>query len=267
MSSIHRDRWGLIVQADGDGGDTAQRTGFYYFARFLLEGSHFELRQEFFPQLRQLLPLPGVLVRHPDQSKWWSDPKKLSRDQWDVVICAAAALGEHEIVERMYARHRSQFFIYQNGDLPTLQTFSVYGRALRWSLWRYTLLISDMGLLLNSLAIWISARKNPNDTDDLNHIARLAQAWHCRSTLVSWAARKLYARLRPHSAGSSLAKRNEVLRSSKFIAMHGVREAYEFPRLENHRVMGVLTWYFGRWNGGNPEIAETWRPIVWKLFS
>jgi hypothetical protein len=49
--------------------------------------------------------------------------------------------------------------------------------------------------------------------------------------------------------------------------MHGVRQPSEFPPLESSRIQGVLSWYCGSWNHGNPPIAEAWRPIILEIFS
>src|SRR5262245_54332899 len=73
IPKFHRDANGLIVQADGDGGDTAQREGFVWFGLYirrkklgLSDPTYIDLKLTF-PDTIQLLEVnkSGLFRRHP----------------------------------------------------------------------------------------------------------------------------------------------------------------------------------------------------------
>lgn len=236
---MHLDEYGLIVQADGDGGDTAQRMGMYGFA-LALTGEVPSNNFSFSRALRSLEIEPGVCVRHPFQTDFRSDPKHFSRDQQDPLIIAAGAWENRSFVKRMFVSQIKRLFTYQNKDIGGPATAGIYIRALNaWYLWPL-LLLCDLQLLFNAFAIWYRSRNNPDYVDDNNHIMRLAQAQYDLPTPVSFAARKLYRRIRPINFGC--------------VMIH--------PGEYHHPVYGALWWYHRADNGGNPEIAELYRPII-----
>lgn len=256
---MHRDQYGLIVQADGDGGDTCQRTGMYWFGRFLLDGKALEqTAREFLAEAAQLEISPGVLVRHPHQQNFVpgetfrSDPKRTSRDQQDPLVVALGALEpDRAMLTRIFRAHAKRFFKYQNADIANPSTFGIYIRAFRkWWLWPL-LLVTDLGFLFGSLAVW--TQTNPDDVDDLNNVVRLSQAWAVMPTPVSWLARRLYAKWRPKTYGSYVGEYQER------------GQTYKYPGESNH-IQGSLVWYFRPQALGNPEIAETYRPVVARIF-
>lgn len=261
---MHRDKWGLIVQADGDGGDTAQRTGMYYFGRWMHEANHLEglvhpqLAEEFATDTRKLEDpdKPGFFWRHPNKDQWWSRTEDFSRDQQDALVIALGAFKEMGPLRRLYRERRKRFFRYQNKDVPTLQAFGVWIRAFQEELLYPVLWLTDLGLLINAVFIWASARKNPDDTDDINHIMRLAQAYYFMPTPVSWLARKLYGWLRPHNLGSSPQMRE------KWVQWRGDVAFEDLPEYEGDPIMGSIVWYFRAQNYGNPEIGELYRDFV-----
>jgi len=263
---MHRDSLGLIVQADGDGGDTCQRTGMYWFGRFVNDGKWLEsTSRQFMAEATKLEVGPGILVRHPEQPDFRSDPQSTSRDQQDPLVVALGVLEplspvgkQKQLLNRIFRAHKDRFFKYQNKDIANPQTFGLYIRAFK-AKWAYPFLfLTDLGLLFNAFVA--PTQRNPDDTDDLNHIVRLTQAAIIMPTPVSWLARRLYARWRPPNCGSSIVARHE------WIGRTGVDPSV-LPPLESNHVMGALTWYFRAQNNGNPEIAETYRPIIAKLFS
>lgn len=265
---MHRDEYGLIVQADGDGGDTCQRTGMYWFGRFLNDGKWLESTAwAFMAEAVKLEVEPGILVRHPHQQNFRppetfrSDPRTTSRDQQDPLVVALGALeptnfgGKKSLLTRIFKKHMSRWYMafkYQNADIANPSTWSVYIRAFN-AKWAYPFLfLADLGFLFGSLIVW--TQRNPDDTDDLNNIVRLTQAAIVMPTPVSWLARRLYARWRPKTYGSYVGE----------YQFNG--QIYKYPGESNH-VMGALVWYFRPQNFGNPEIAETYRPIIARYFS
>lgn len=235
---MHRDQYGLIVQADGDGGDTAQREGMVAFVYSLI-GSEFTAAWEF-RQALQLEISPGVCVRHPFQPDFRSDPKQFSRDQQDPLIVAAGACSQTPFIKRMLWAQVKRLGKYQNADYLTPQSIGCYIRALSaWYLWPL-LLFTDLGLLFQALHIYFACRNDPNNSDDNNHVIRTLQAQYTLPTPVSYVARKLYKALRPTNYG------NTVLG-------------------EKSHIQGALNWYHSAQFGGNPEIAELYRPLVEKF--
>jgi hypothetical protein len=243
---MFRDKYGLIVQADGDGGDTCQRQGMHTFTSILIGRSPLPVLEDFLNAIAQLEVAPGVIVRHPHQEGFRSDPSHTSRDQTDALVIAAGALSHSPTVRNFFKRiffaHLKRLFFYQNKDLPLLNSFSVWIRASRAWIFYPLLFITDFGLLVNALFIWIGTRKNADDVDDINHILRLLQAYETMSTPVSWLARKVYAKTRPASFGT--------LRLG-----------------EANHVMGSVAWYFRTEAGGNVEMSEDLRPIILQLFT
>lgn len=281
---MRRDNWGLIVQLDGDGGDTCQRTGMYWFGRYLAEGKALESTARMFMSDATKLEQPvgsGLLVRHPFQrdfrppsrspdlpvETYRSDPNELSRDNFDALVIALGALepkpkdplgneiNKKPFLDRVFRAHRGRFYFYQNKDLAQLQTFSMYDRAYeRGYMWLRTC-ACDIGLLFSSLSIVVSTINKPDDSDDINHFVRLCQAVDRQSTPVSWLARILYAWFRPKTYGSYVGEHRD--RDGKI---------YKYPG-ESNNVMGMLMWYFRPGNYGNIEIAEVYRPFVAQYFS
>lgn len=245
---MYRDEYGLIVQANGDGGDTAQRTGFYWLLVELNNPHSLMTLIDFRSEVGQLEVAPGILVRHPYQKEvlndsgevetFRADPNHFSRDQQDVCVMACGFL-HRALLKRIFKEQLKRYGRYQNKDVPQLQTPGIFIRAFNaWYLYPL-LLVTDFGLLFSSISTVVSTMGKPEDVDDLNHIARLLQATYILPTPVSWVARKLYAWLRPKSNGSAT---------------------------EPNRVMASLVHYFRKEAGGNPEIAEQARPLVLKHF-
>lgn len=86
------DRWGLI-QAAGDGGDTCANEGTYWFCQGL--GIEVEDREITFSEMLSWIERPaGQFVRHPDTSRWYSEPDRLSSDQARSMLAACAVQGE-----------------------------------------------------------------------------------------------------------------------------------------------------------------------------
>ncbi|HSK76315.1 MAG TPA: hypothetical protein VLQ45_07625, partial [Thermoanaerobaculia bacterium] len=106
---IHFDRQGLIVHMDGDeidGGDTAQREGWYWLGVWLrsnipgLEPWPYERKLSFDQVLDLLEPQQdGVFVRHPADPEW-NDPHDrkngTSRDQLEPLVAAMGVWPGHE---------------------------------------------------------------------------------------------------------------------------------------------------------------------------
>jgi hypothetical protein len=264
---MHRDKHGLIVQADGDGGDTCQRVGMYYYGRYLTEGRPRHLRDEFMAEAAQLeVPRQsGIIVRHPYQKDYRppgrppelptetfrSDPASVSRDQTDPLIIALGAFGEIEYLRRLWKEFVGRGFRYQNGDVPLLQSWSGWIRAFGlWYLYPF-LWFFDLGLIGSSVVKCMD--DDPDHSDDNNHMIRMFQSTDTLATPMSWFARRYWARNRPRTYGSYVGEYHQ----------DGV--TYKYPGESNY-VMGAFVWYHRPQNKGNPEIAEVYRDQIARLF-
>jgi len=121
----HRDKHGLIVQTNNNGGDTANRTGLFRFAQALL---NFETKTSFMYEISLLEIEPGIYIRHPDRSfDWehpdvrdfaqWNNPDVFSRDQWVNMCIALGAWGLKIHLKDLWKAHKKRWFLQQNKDL------------------------------------------------------------------------------------------------------------------------------------------------------
>lgn len=222
---------GLIVQQDGDGGDTAAREGEW----FTLTGP--SIKAPFFSDAcRYLMLESGLWIRHPK----YPLTSDFSRDQDDPMIIACGEQGGQYQLWIHFRRHIKRAFVYQNGDAPMLTTPCLYIRAFRWW-WCYPiLLILDIAFMFCFVENYFI--KSGDDVDDNNCILRFIQALRHYPTPWSYFGRRLYATTRPLNNGNvQLGEKNPV--------------------------MGAIAWYHREASGGNPDITEAYRPIVLEYFS
>ena len=241
------DQHGLIVQKDGDGGDTAQREGF--LACSDAENSWFPGKCEYSEAVDLLEVKPGIWVRHPDQ---WNDPKDFSRDQQTPHVWAMAKHGLKAPLRRMFWAHLKRFGKYQNWDFMSPEHLGLYIRAFVWiypwivipgSLALYSLLLfGDIFNLINTLVRIYKGRKDPDDVgDDLNHLV-IIRASQSFPTPISWISRVIYFKYRPGYTWTEVdGKQIATLDPT------GCGPQYALNR------------YFRAEAGGNPELALCWR--------
>ena len=119
---MYVDSYALIVQRDGDGGDTLQREGMYAFGKWLRynqAGNTVVIADE--PARRdpaavmdKLEVKPGIFVRHPDPNKWYSNPATTSRDQLVPVFAYCAAYEDYPRLWRLFKAAVKRGFFAQN---------------------------------------------------------------------------------------------------------------------------------------------------------
>jgi hypothetical protein len=233
------DKNNLIVQSDGDGGDTAQRTGTYYFGlivrkRLNISNSEFAFKSYFSSCLDLLEKSPGEYVRHPDQ---WNDTKDFSRDQQTPLVVAMGEFkNERERLKRLFRRHSERFFKYQNADFASPEHIGFYIRAFRyWPLYPF-LFGSDFFMLFNSFILIFKGKDPDNVGDDINHTLAILQARISMPTPVSFIARLVYKFLRPKNNGN-------------------------LKLGESSPIQGAWSWYF-RPESGASSFHELYRPII-----
>lgn len=108
-----QDQYGCIVQADGDGGDSPQRSSAVYGMRAILgeDTSDWQkVAQNYEPNL------DGIFRRHPVR---WNDPADFSRDQMCMVIFACALLQDKARASRIRQAFAQRLWLNQNKDLPS----------------------------------------------------------------------------------------------------------------------------------------------------
>lgn len=183
--AMNLDSNGLIVQLDGDQGDTAGREGDYWF--FVGLNKYYSSRN-FKDVLFMLQVNPGEFVRNPIH---YNDPNDFSRDQTVPLILAMGEMKEYNILKLVFWKQVRNFFRYQNGDIGLPGDFGYYIRAFRWG-WLYpVLLVSDFQLLVNSV-IRVIKGSDTDTSDDINHTLGLLQAQNIYATPVSLVARLVY---------------------------------------------------------------------------
>lgn len=268
------DPYALIVQQDGDGGDTLQREGMYAFGKWMRydqanntviitePDDHGAPEQN----MEKLEVAPGVYVRHPDPTRWYSNPDTTSRDQMIPVVAYCAAFQDYQRLWRLFKATAMRGFFAQNllriGDDPQapkipdtwLGHLGLFIRAGGW--WTaplYPLLfvtdtIDLAGTILAVIPIHYEERtgilrlSEPRDVDDNNTIISHLMALRFKPTPISWLNRQVYALTRPVNYGNLILG-------------------------EANPVMGALAWYHRPSAGGNPEIAELYRPLIEEYFS
>ncbi|MGE0528435.1 MAG: hypothetical protein AB7P49_15300, partial [Bdellovibrionales bacterium] len=267
------DAYAVIVQQDGDGGDTLHREGMYAFGKWLRYTSETNtLLVEEIPQRRDPASIldkfevrPGTYVRHPDPTSWVSNPETTSRDQLIPVIAYCAAYADYPRLWRLFKAVAKRGFFAQNfikngpgktqRKIPDtmLGHLGLFIRAGGW--WTAplypVLLITDSLRLVNTLMNLIPLHKkdgeatfrwkNMGDVDDNNTIISHLVAARFKPTPISWLDRQIYALTRPINYGNTILG-------------------------ETNPVMGALAWYHRPEAGGNPELAELYRPLVEEHF-
>lgn len=201
-----RDMFGLITQNDFDGGDTSNREGIFYTLLALHKTRTFDdkgrLKSKGFERdLARLTTPEGTFVRHPDQTKWYSNPKCFSRDQHAALLLASASLKRKDLLWKVAKPIFKRFGFHQNTeemgvgskkvfpDIITPGEISVFFRGM-FGKWAYPfLVIIDSILLLDN----IFRKQNLWDADNLI-AARLMFELNNTPTFITKLNAKIYRR-------------------------------------------------------------------------
>jgi hypothetical protein len=285
IPAFHRDKYGLIVQGDGDGGDTAQREGFVWFGLFLRrtklgleDPSYVDLKLSFQDTISLLeINRSGEFRRHPDPSQGGgrhSDPKNFSRDQQIPIVAALGVWRLREPLERLWEATLRRGRVCQNGDAVGADHYNLFQRS-RGAQFE----VDPLGeLQLLGMSGSLMARGPDDVSDDLNHIVALSVSTLVNPTKTARKAIQAYLGNgkgdlpgRPHTCGSYLQRYYDKFGSEITdlgLQTTRIQEWIEQgpgavpPDLGCSPVFGALRWYFRPETGGNPGIAELYRPIV-----
>ena len=267
------DHHGLIVQTDGDGGDTAQREGWAWFGSRIREH---ELHNPWsvqrcitFGQAMSLLEIDqsGVFRRNPDK---YNQPQDFSRDQTIPIIAAMGIWEDTARLERFWDRTKARNFLTQNGEMLRPDGVNLFQRARGVK----PGVIGEIQLA-GGVATRLAQATDPNDVgDDLNLLVMLLMAklrFPTTNTGIAETSTEevigLYAN-RPLSYGSYLQSyRREFgvdLKASDVEVRKRMddRIPHWKPDKDCPPVLGALRWYFRTESKGNPELAELYAPII-----
>lgn len=298
LQPIFYDQDGLIVHKGLDGGDTAQREGWYWLGVWIRENKLNDRwpvqRKLTFPQVLQLLEPGGngVFYRHPKLSPWNNPYDKtygFSRDQMIPLVAAMGVWGYTEPLRRLWnalpqdviggTKHTfngewksvlGQKTVY-TGDIVGPSTINLFRRA--WN--EDPMPASDHNgpggekeLQINVDLRLKAAAKDRDDTgDDLNLIVMLLTSILRFPSSVSSSAGKHYSNDRSFSYGSYLGSYrqkygvdlNASAAQVKARMNDGIAGGW---KPDCPPALGAVRWYHRAETGANPMLAELYSPIV-----
>jgi hypothetical protein len=272
---IYFDKNGLLVQRDGDGGDTAQREGWAWFGNWLRTvelkmTSPVALPISFAATMALLEDpkRPGEFRRHPTQAGFKSDPDAFSRDQVIPLVAAMGVWGDQGRLRSSWAAKRPCHFVLTcvqgTQDVIGPDLVNLYRRA--WG--EAPDPNGDKALALGAAERLRQANQNPEDVgDDLNLIVQLLMAKVRAPSSDTELATTTYAKNRPVCAGCYLGHYRAA-----YPGDFGADEATMKARIRTGiasgwktdcpRVLGALRWYFRAESGGCSSLAELYEPMV-----
>jgi len=216
MSKFNFDKYGLIVQTNGDRGDTAARTGQYYVGLWIWKNIFNVDTLNLFPYsqpvdfknaLDKLEIEPGIYVRHPDGTEaqeYVADPKRFSRDQQTPLVIAMGLYGFTTRLKRLQEKQAARFLRkYQNADYPSPEHWNFYRRAFRENC---SFEMGDCFQLANSYLSCFNTYRNPDSVDINNHVLALIQSSVISPTWASKRAVKVLTESYPKNNGTERFK-------------------------------------------------------------
>lgn len=264
---------GLPVQQDGDANDQLQRcamivAGVYLdksdFARnvkvtgLVLPGRCVNALE------KELQPRPGIYNRYPG-----GDERNVSGDQLISALAAWIALRDFAqagwltlriLLRGGFAQNTRDMYGRTDWKLPDyifIRSLPLMCRV-HWALYPLAL-VFDVLLVLSALAVALPVwrddkgftKRTPDDVDQNVSVMTFAVCRAVMPTPFSMLASKLFSKLMPWNYG--------CMKPDTSMGLQNVYFENFYPP-----VYGALRWYHRAESGGNPEIAELWRPIVEK---
>lgn len=115
IENVYMDEWGLVgTRHPGgiDGGDSSHKMSHLAIGLYL---NNMEMDGA---ATLALMHRHG-LIRHPDKSKWYSDPRTFSRDQFSPRVMAGSLLGIRSAVRQYKAEHKKNWFLRAWNTIPS----------------------------------------------------------------------------------------------------------------------------------------------------
>lgn len=226
------------------------------------------------PKVTSFFFKDGEMVRHPDETKWYSDSGNFTRDQQTPLEMVLGYEGETEKLSTIYLKTFKRFGFYPNhkfnftnqekkwwrGELPDTLTPACFGRMVRsWAATKtgvtkalaYAFVFfNDIWLVANSLSqTLIYANQGFDYVDDNNHLLMLIHSRDVMPTPLSKLATILYFKLRPTN--------------------YGAHDPYVKLFSDDHlqSTYGALLWYWRTDSGDMIEMAYAYRPLIQWLYN
>ena len=170
------DKYGLIVQTDGDGGDSLNRHGLLGIIMSQYDEVSDTTKDWWHDSYLLYQRVTNEYVRHPKPNTFWSDPALTSRDQmipnW---IAWGLHAGENDRLLEWWTSHKKRLLFFQNNrttsgkwrprDITSPVHLASILRSLnkhKWLIW-----ILDWFLFISTLET-IKKCKDPNHSDIIN---------------------------------------------------------------------------------------------------
>lgn len=138
----------IIVQTDGDSGDSAQRTASFFALSGMAKIDPLTVNMysnlEYENSIKQHEVTPGIYRRSNDMNHWGHNPNNFSRDQWSIMQLAFAVNGDKKRLLESMSMLLSHRLFHQNThegtdgnkpktpDLAHPSHFSVFIRGMNW---------------------------------------------------------------------------------------------------------------------------------------
>lgn len=276
---IFFDQFGLIVQRDGDGGDTAQREGWVWFGNWIVENlvglpaAPLPIPIDYPDSIDLLEVRPGEFCRHPTQGGFKSNPDDFSRDQAIPLIAAMGIYEDYTRLTRLESAIRTCFgflkCVQGTQDVVDPPLANLLHRAQNRAPDRAADLIL-LGGVVNRLK---QANINPDDVgDDLNLIIYLLMAKLRQPTDASDRAAELYVKSRPQSSGCFISQYRKTFvddfdadePTMQARIASGVSQGWQ-P--DCSPIQGALNWYFRAESGGCSKLGFLYGPLLSDLLS
>jgi hypothetical protein len=190
---------GIIVQLDGDSGDSCQRTGTFLFLNWVLGNTSPTIAADMFFKLQSSR---GRFRRSSDPNHWGYRPSNLSRDQLSVMRLALSVY-KSRIFNVTYALQAKRLGLHQNflrgtddpdecwkmPDIMSPEEIALWIRHNNlWILWPLVFCIDLLSLL------FLVYRKNDNWDQDNMNAARMYYSVLIMPTPVAKLAMALYTK-------------------------------------------------------------------------
>ena len=281
-NQIYYDKFGLIVQRNCDGGDTAQREGWYWFgtwvrsSNFLNQPWPISRRLSFTEVMDQLeIGQTGTFRRHPGTA---NDPRDFSRDQTIPIVAAMGVRNDGARLQRFYHELRRRNWMAQNGRDAMWDPVNrnLVARARNEEPNGFT----DSGSLFAAVQtrILVAKSKGMDDVgDDLNLLVALLLATVRKPNAQTDKVREHFAKDLPDNYGMFLGSyrqeygtdwdgKTSQQEMQKRIDSGIKKGGANGWKPDCPRVLGALRWYFRAESGGCLGLAELYEPIVKKWF-
>lgn len=202
----YTDNFGMITTIDKDGGDSSFYMGHYHYLNQSPHGDVIETSVS-------LVSPTGIIRRHPDESKWYGDFDRASRDQSIPLLIMLFDCGFMVTAKKIFMAHLKRGLLFTtntrrngttiendkeeyspgrfrnyNRKLPDITGpifWSIYIRGFNFKLLYPLLMVFDLFLLINTITFNLSPRE-PNQ-----HLLLLHYSAQNMPTLVSYIATKL----------------------------------------------------------------------------